>query len=83
MQEIVWQSQVRQLSIEQEKLHWAPQAHKSWIAFGDKSTKHFQMVATIRKRHNTIRKIKDEHEYYFNDQNEILQVFLNFANIHS
>lgn len=57
------QDRIKELSIEQE-IYSAQHAHKSWIQFDDKNTKYFQMVATIGKRHNSIRRLKDKRNWF-------------------
>lgn len=42
---------------------------------GDWNTKFFQVASTIRKSHNYIKKIMDEHGNWLDDQNYIMQVF--------
>lgn len=55
---------------------WAQRARHNWIAFGDKNTKNFQMVATIRKRHNFIGSILDENGIWSDDQHFICRYSL-------
>lgn len=53
-----------------------PASTPELMQFRDKTIKYFQMVATMKKRHNTIRKIKDEHENWCEDQNDIAGHYL-------
>lgn len=49
---------------------------------GNKKTKFVQTAATIRKRHNYIRRIMDENGNWSIDQNFVLQVFhMNTKNV--
>lgn len=66
-------SQLQKHFIDQE-IHWIQRAKQDWLLLGDKSTKFFQTMATIKKRYNTIRKIKDVQGNYFEDQLGIAQV---------
>lgn len=60
-------SQLEMYHIKQE-IHWTQRARKSWIQLGDRNTKYFQPVETIRKRYNTIWRIKDAQGNWFDDQ---------------
>lgn len=66
---------IQQISTEQE-IYYAHGAHQNWMQLGDKNNKYFQTTSTIRKRQNTIRKTKDNYENWFEDQIDMLQVFL-------
>lgn len=66
-------SQLQKHFIDQE-IHWIQRAKQDWLLLEDKSTKFFQTMATIKKRYNTIRKIKDVQGNYFEDQLGIAQV---------
>jgi hypothetical protein len=40
--------------------HWKQRAHVTWLQSGDRNTSYFHSVASERKRHNTIKKLKKE-----------------------
>lgn len=46
-----------------EEIMWAQRAKTNWLQLGDKNTKFFQTVATIRKKMNEITKVKDENGF--------------------
>lgn len=60
-------SQIQRKFIEQE-VHWIQRTKQDLLLLGDRNTKFFQTMATIKKRHNTIRKIKDAQGIWFDDQ---------------
>lgn len=49
LQENLLQDNIHHYAMEQE-LYLAQRAHQTWIYFGDKNTKYFQLAVTIRKR---------------------------------
>lgn len=55
----------------EHKIYWAQCAHQHWITLGDRNTKFFQTTATIKRRHDYICKIMDEHRNWSDDQNFI------------
>lgn len=68
--------QIQKLAIGQE-IYWVQGAHQNCISFGDRNKIFFEVVAAIRKRKNFIWKSMDEKGIWSEDQNCILQVFLN------
>lgn len=60
-------------------IHWSRNLldsthQQSWFLLGERNTKFFQTIATIRKRKYTIRRIKDAQGNWFDDQQGITQV---------
>lgn len=57
-----------------QKIHWTQCTRQAWLQLLDRNNKFFQTMATIRKKRNSIWKIKDSHGNWFDDQDEISQV---------
>lgn len=57
-----------------KKIHRIQRAKQSWFFLRDWNTNFFETIATIRKPHNTTRRIKDTHGNWFDDQPGITQV---------
>lgn len=49
------QEQIQQYSMEQ-KVHRTQRVQKNWTLYGDKNTKYFQIMETLRKRQITYEK---------------------------
>lgn len=59
-----------------EEVFWAQKARANWLQLGDKNTKFFQMQATIRKKKNTISKIKDDYGNWITDITTVTDHFV-------
>lgn len=57
-----------------EELFWAQKARANWLSLGDRNT--LQTQAIIRKKRNFIGKIKDDHDIWHYETNNIISVFL-------
>ena len=68
-----WFNQMMKL----EKIKWAKKSRQAWTQLGDKNTRYFQMIALNRMRKNKTWKIWNSEGIWFDNQNEIANVFIN------
>ena len=54
-----------------EQVFWAQRAKADWLKLGDKNTTFLQTKVNIRKRCNTISKLKTDADIWINDQKVI------------
>lgn len=62
--------------LREEEIMWAQKAMVKWLQLGDKNTNYFQIVATICKMRNEIRKIKDGNSFLWNYGGGLEQIFV-------
>lgn len=55
---------------------WAQKAKANWLKLGDRNTIFFQTVATIRRKRNEIKKVKDRNGLWWNATEGLEQVFV-------
>ncbi|KAA3470173.1 reverse transcriptase [Gossypium australe] len=53
------------------KLGYLYEPRTQWLREGDKNTRYFHVRATSRKKKNSIERLKDSHEVWHDDKNEI------------
>lgn len=65
-----------------EELFWAQRAKQRWLDLGNRSSRYFHKMATIRNRHNRIICLKDERGVFVSDSHDIMNLFVrHFRNI--
>ncbi|XP_074337634.1 uncharacterized protein LOC141674831 [Apium graveolens] len=57
--------------LEKQETYWSQRAKQFWLKDGDKNTRFFHRYASIRKEHNKIKRLKDEHGVWQESDEEI------------
>lgn len=63
--------------LQNEDLKWKQRAKRNWYAMGDRNPKFFHACASQRRRKNVIKKVMDEQNQVFNNQEDIEGAFNN------
>jgi hypothetical protein len=53
-------SELVEIILEREELHWLQRARANWLTQGDRNTKFFHQFASARRKRNMIKKLKGD-----------------------
>ena len=64
--------------IAQENIYWHQRAKVSWFQEGDRNSKFFHVVASQRRRHNEITKLKDSSRNFYSNQTNLERIVVDY-----
>lgn len=64
--------------LEKQEIFWKQRAKQFWLGEGDQNTRFFHNFASVRKEHNKIKKLKDEHGLWKETDEEIQAVITSY-----
>jgi hypothetical protein len=57
-------SELVEIILEREELHWLQRARANWLTQGDRNTKFFHQFASARRKRNMIKKLKGDDDQW-------------------
>ena len=64
--------------LDKESRMWSQRSRAQWLANGDRNTKFFHGVTTLRKHRNFIKGIWDRYGEWFTDERAVGDIFIDF-----
>lgn len=62
----------------QEELMWYQKSRSKWLFYGDRNTKYFHGVTTIRRRNNSYEMLQDENGNWIGDRQQLEEMVTSF-----
>uniref|UniRef100_A0A803QQI1 Reverse transcriptase domain-containing protein n=1 Tax=Cannabis sativa TaxID=3483 RepID=A0A803QQI1_CANSA len=66
--------------LDQRETFWRQRSKQLWLKDGDRNSKYFHLMASKRKRHNMISKLKNEQGVYTDWDHSLAEVIVNYFN---